>query len=339
MLVGNWNIRSCHQQAVLISRCAQEMGFNTALVHKTQPYPISSRCIYYEPIHWEAWFHFIWRQEPRKIYYATIEGELNLHAQMAQTSRSFRVWAVSSYVKELLERVKMHVAGVCWHAIDFALLDSIRRQVQREPGPLRMVYIGDIQPRKGIHLLAEAVRMLWRERPDGWELRLYTNGHLENGRLYWIGPDGVDKRVYDFSGIPNVRITLTGMGWDHAKLMREVAKCDLYVQPSLGEGFGVPLLEAWGLGLPTICVRAPPFTEFVPDEVNFWLDWVDTDYYQWHTWQRQILHLWDPRQWVEQILRILEHPHLLEHKRSCTVQTAQKFDYTQIYPRLIEEVR
>jgi glycosyltransferase involved in cell wall biosynthesis len=318
------------------------MGLDTMIVDRTRLAPHCSRCIYYEPLHWEAWFNFIWRHEPRRVYYATIEGELCLNVQMAQTSRSFKVVTCSNFVREMLEKVHFQVTDVCWHAIDFKLLDDIRRLHENEPRfperPLKMVYIGDTQPRKGLKLLAEAVRTLHQQRPDGWELWLYTNGYPEDGKISWFSPDGGEKWTYDFTGIPNVHMVLTGMSWDHTKLMHAVASCDLYVQPSLGEGFGVPLLEAWGLGLPTICARFPPFVEFVPDEVNFWLDWVDTDYYQWQTWQRQVLHLWDPNQWVQQILAILDNPSLLASKRACTREVARRFDYMAIYPKLIRFV-
>ena len=41
----------------------------------------------------------------------------------------------------------------------------------------------------------------------------------------------------------------------------EIAKCDLYVQPSRHEGFGIAIEEAAILGIPIVCTDIPPFRE------------------------------------------------------------------------------
>lgn len=50
----------------------------------------------------------------------------------------------------------------------------------------------------------------------------------------------------------------------------------MFVFPSLCEGFGIPLVEAFSMGCPVACSRIPPFEEVTEDSAVYF-DPTDTD--------------------------------------------------------------
>ena len=50
-----------------------------------------------------------------------------------------------------------------------------------------------------------------------------------------------------------------------------VSRCDLYVQPSLSEGFGLALVEAMGCGVPVLATAVGGAPEIITHNVTGWL--------------------------------------------------------------------
>lgn len=48
-----------------------------------------------------------------------------------------------------------------------------------------------------------------------------------------------------------------------------LAKASVFVYPSLYEGFGIPILDAWRFGVPVACARNPAFVEIAEDAAFF----------------------------------------------------------------------
>ncbi len=110
-----------------------------------------------------------------------------------------------------------------------------------------LIASGTMQPRKNIPLLIEA----WSKRPVEFSsvgLVLTGNrfGHHVDQRLQ------EDGRVHDiiFPGYVDV-----------PTLQALVAGAELVVFPSLYEGFGIPILEAFAVGTPVLAAKIPPFEE------------------------------------------------------------------------------
>jgi glycosyltransferase involved in cell wall biosynthesis len=108
-----------------------------------------------------------------------------------------------------------------------------RKQPPPQSGPLRVVYVGSIIQRKGLSYLFEAVRALGRHNV---RLTLYTRGTIDQ-ELYGHFPDLQ----------PEIRIGLSGR-----QLAQELHRGEVFVLPSLSEGFGLVVLEAMACGLPVI---------------------------------------------------------------------------------------
>lgn len=127
-------------------------------------------------------------------------------------------------------------------------------------GPLQLLFIGNVIPRKGLHVLIEALALLPR---DGWRLTVagdatvdvqYTKKILARMQGSGLGEAvGFAGRVED-----SERNTL-------------LAGCDCLVMPSFHEGFGIAYLEAMGFGKPVIASTAGAAPEWIEDCVEGFL--------------------------------------------------------------------
>ncbi|MEN0083831.1 MAG: glycosyltransferase family 1 protein [Leifsonia sp.] len=108
--------------------------------------------------------------------------------------------------------------------------------------------LGTVEPRKGLAPLIRAMA-----RPEAQEIPLLI-----------AGPDRVGERsatgVAAAAGLPEDRVLPLGRLED-ADLAVALARATLFVYPSLAEGFGLPIVEAFKFGLPVIHSDDPALIE------------------------------------------------------------------------------
>lgn len=103
-----------------------------------------------------------------------------------------------------------------------------------------ILFTGTLEPRKGVHDLIEAWRMLPAPRP----------------RLVLCGDAGWGTRIAEEAG---VEVT----GYVTRERLRELYRgARAFVYPSRYEGFGIPPLEAMACGAPVIATRTGAIPEF-----------------------------------------------------------------------------
>ncbi len=110
-----------------------------------------------------------------------------------------------------------------------------------EKGPLRVVFLGNLIPRKGLHTLLHALSLL----PRG-SVILHVVGREDADRVYVAH---VRARVHRQNLTPYVRF------WGYLEpgdLHRLLRRMHLLVVPSQYEGFGIVYLEGMAFGLPAI---------------------------------------------------------------------------------------
>jgi len=110
--------------------------------------------------------------------------------------------------------------------------------VARTPGaPLTFLWAGTFSVRKGAHYLIEA----WRRQHLGRHARLHVFGSVAlPDRVLQPAPEGVE-----FHGaVPQSEL----LAWYH--------RADALIFPTLCDGFGMVVTEAWSRGVPVITTRA-----------------------------------------------------------------------------------
>ncbi|MFG1427190.1 glycosyltransferase family 4 protein [Roseixanthobacter glucoisosaccharinicivorans] len=120
--------------------------------------------------------------------------------------------------------------------------------------PPRLLAVGSLIPRKGYDVLLEA---LGRLKGVSWSLTIIGSLDLHPATVAQV------RALIAAHGL-DARITLAG-AQPPEKLAQAFAASDLFVHPSLFEGYGMVLAEAMRHGLPIVCTTGGAANETVPD--------------------------------------------------------------------------
>lgn len=134
---------------------------------------------------------------------------------------------------------------------------SVWKYVPRSPPttgePFRFLFAGDLNDRKGYHLLMEAWGEVFAGIPDvELYMKLSGDGPVEERKVISRG-----NVTCDFRSLPR------------AELYKIFLSSHAFVFPSMGEGWGLTALEAAASGLPIISTRCGGVEDFL-DERSTW---------------------------------------------------------------------
>lgn len=152
----------------------------------------------------------------------------------------------SKFVQATLREAPMPVRSV---VVPFGAPDVSSPLRRKTSGPkLRVIFVGSLGQRKGLSYLFEAVRKA------GSTATLTVIGQRPSTSCV-----ALDKALESVEWIP----TLT-----HREVLRILEEHDVFVFPSLFEGYGLVLLEAMSRGLPVIATPHTGAPDFVTDGVD-----------------------------------------------------------------------
>jgi glycosyltransferase involved in cell wall biosynthesis len=129
-----------------------------------------------------------------------------------------------------------------------------------EPGPLRIFFLGNLIPRKGLHVLLQALALLPSET---WKLAVA--GSLEMDQAYTAA---IVRQVHS-AGLGH-QVRFLGP-LQEADLVRQFIQNQVMALPSSYEGFGIAYLEGMGFGLPAIASTRGAAQEIITHGKNGFL--------------------------------------------------------------------
>ncbi|MBI5052884.1 MAG: glycosyltransferase family 4 protein [Chloroflexi bacterium] len=130
--------------------------------------------------------------------------------------------------------------------------DHVRARAAQTP--LKILFVGNLIPRKGLHTLLDAL-----EKVSGnWELVIVGNSNLD--RRY---AESIQRRL-----TPQMKMLGS---LNDAQLTAQFANSHLLVVPSQYEGFGIVYLEGMGFGLPAIATTSGGAGEIITHGENGFL--------------------------------------------------------------------
>lgn len=170
-----------------------------------------------------------------------------------ELSLADRILVASSLTRRSLEEAgippeRVLVQPLGWDPREFApgAIETASSEAGEVSG-LRVLFVGQLNQRKGLSHLIEAVA-----RVPGASLRLVGPGSVEAIAL--IAQVGPDVEVVG----PRSKPQLSG----------EFARADVFVLPSLAEGFGLTAMEAMGHGVATVVSRHTFAEDVLTDGVD-----------------------------------------------------------------------
>ena len=129
-----------------------------------------------------------------------------------------------------------------------------------QPGPLRLLFLGNLIPRKGLLPLLVALEGL---PDDAWDLRVVGRLDMDQDHVQLVRRRLQTCRMAD-------RVRLLGRR-EGFLLVDELVRAQVLCMPYAYEGFGMASLEAQGFGLPVIGGREGATGELVDHGVNGFL--------------------------------------------------------------------
>lgn len=130
-------------------------------------------------------------------------------------------------------------------------------QRTRAPGPLRLLFVGNVIPRKGLHTVVEPLAGM--EEVD-WTWNIAGSLSADPSYVRCL------RQKVEAHGL-NDRIQFLGRISD-ATLRALMQASHLFLMPSTHEGFGIAYLEAFSFGIPVIASDKGGHTEFVNNKEN-----------------------------------------------------------------------
>jgi glycosyltransferase involved in cell wall biosynthesis len=130
-------------------------------------------------------------------------------------------------------------------------VEEIQKRALR-PGALNILFLGNVIPRKGLHLLLEALERMPKQ---SWQLTVIGSTHVDPDYTRRLMSQAVRREILE-------RVNFTGAVSDD-KLVAALANHHLLVVPSSYEGYGIVYLEGMGFGLPAIGTQSGAAGEII----------------------------------------------------------------------------
>lgn len=141
-------------------------------------------------------------------------------------------WSRSALSDEGVPAEKIRVVPLMYRAPDPEVVNKGYPSHFDNERPLRVLFLGSLIIRKGVHLALQAARLLADAPVEFWFVGnigvTLPDDLRQNERVHWIGPV------------------------DRAATARHYRHCDVFLFPTLSDGFGLTQLEAMAHGLPVI---------------------------------------------------------------------------------------
>lgn len=248
-----------------------------------------------------------------------IEKLIEVDRISAQLNATDRVICMSHILQEACE-----TAGVAAHKIVTLgnRVSTLRHrplpQRNYDPGLIRGLFIGRLEEQKNIHGIVQALLIL---KAQGWRIRLDVCGGKRKNTYLREATAGLQKGEWRYRGaVPNRKLTAL------------FAHVDMYLGPSLFEGFQIPLIEALACGKPCVASDQPPASEIITPELGALVDPTDAD-----AIAQGILNV---------KTRLNDARQALQLRAACRQEALQKWDYfvisrqeAELYWQVLEDSR
>lgn len=268
----------------------------------------------------------------KHIIYGPVDGPLSTNINLFNLMKHMRIITPSHWCKEMLARSGVKVMDVVHHGInpaDFEFEDKTRYTrlaTLREEYPRKTIFFSNINPlhRKGFNELVKAIDILYHKVGTKFIFILHTG--LEQAR----------KLCKNIEKTPQLVIEDAYNKLPFRAIAEKTAACDVFVLPSLLEGFGLPVLEAAACKKPIVCCDFAPLTEII-DEKSAWLFPFQTIKEEvWKNGSIAQLHQYRPADLANAMECAMKEKKESKEKAAAAFERSKAFDYRDVYGKLVK---
>lgn len=191
---------------------------------------------------------------PKKFpYYLAVESRfINASDGIIFSSEAERAAMTPMYRRHMVEVV----------IPDYFEPPPTKRGIRRESGELRIGFLAEISPRKGLLPFMQALARWTEIQSAGLRVRVMIGGSIRAGAERYFA------RVQSIAAsIPGVEVIYCG-SVSHADRPSFYASTDLFVLPSLFESFGLTALEAISAGCVLLCSPYVGALQYFPQSAS-----------------------------------------------------------------------
>ena len=263
------------------------------------------------------------------VFYGTTEGHSCIDEMSLKVAEQIKVVAVSGFVKKMLEEIGICAVDVVHHGIDMSNRKVDTQFYQNLKEKLRnkniILTVSANHSRKGLDNLLRACALVEQETKDS-----YLVLHSEPAGYYDLSK--MAKKLK----LKHLCLTNQFGKLNQSRLNALYKLCDVYVQPSYSEGFGLTMLEAFRFNKPVIASNAPPFNEIVKHKKNGIL--VPTTKTEWQNFADTVLfklHMYKPQDLASAIMELTTNPDEMTKMQETIRKEKQNWSIHKLYPRLL----
>lgn len=217
------------------------------------------KCIFDLPIiHWRTYQKLLEIEKTKNPEWASILGIYNDSAEkLARKDKELlladRIYVASNFTKQsILEdfpyKLKADIKVIPY---GFPKVNKNREYTNAENRKLKFLYVGRLSQSKGLSYLFESVKPF----KDEIELTIVGSGDINNCK-------SLQEEISKYRHIPYL---------PHDKVLESMAENDVFIFPSLFEGFGMVITEAMSQGTPVLTTTRTCGADFIVDGENGWL--------------------------------------------------------------------
>ncbi len=263
------------------------------------------------------------------VFYGATEGHSLLDESNLRIAEQIKIIAVSNFVKQMLGEIGISVAGVVHHGLDMEdrntdtrFYNVLRRKLRNK----KMIFaVAANHSRKGLENLLHAYSLVEQEMKNA-----YLILHSAQAGYYNL------SRIAKNLGLKRFWLTNLFGKLSPRRLNALYKLCNVYVQPSYSEGFGLTILEAFRFDKPVIAIDAPPFNELIRQKENGIL--VPVMKTTWHNYANLVLfkmHLYQTQDMASAILEGISDPDQTANMRENIRKEKHNWSIHKLYPKLL----
>lgn len=215
------------------------------------------KCLYDLPIgYWRSMRSLLNEERKKNPEWAVTLGgfddsEKKLERKDKELKLADKIYVASSFTKNTLEMYPGKLADIEVIPYGFPPVNTQRKYDDIQNRKIRVLFVGGLSQRKGLSYFFEAIKGL----EDQIEATVVGRGNLD-------ACSALKKALLKVNYIPSL---------PHEEILKLMANQDLFIFPSLFEGFGLVITEAMSQGTPVITTDRTCGPDIIHNGIDGWV--------------------------------------------------------------------